>query len=61
VCYTGDYSREEDRHLPVAEVPSTHPDVLICESTYGRQTHQPLPDREARFTRTYIPMCIHRE
>ena len=52
ICYTGDYSREEDRHLPAAEVPPSNPDVLICESTYGKQLHEPLPDREARFTRT---------
>ena len=50
VMYTGDYSREEDRHLPAAEVPPATPDVLICESTYGKQSHEPRFEREDRFT-----------
>ena len=29
VLYTGDFSRQEDRHLMAAEVPSVKPDVLI--------------------------------
>jgi cleavage and polyadenylation specificity factor subunit 3 len=33
VLYTGDYSREEDRHLMAAEVPTARPDVLIVEAT----------------------------
>lgn len=52
VMYTGDYSREEDRHLPAAEVPHAIPDVLICEATYGKQIHEPRLQREERFTRT---------
>ncbi|KAJ1554586.1 Cleavage and polyadenylation specificity factor subunit 3, partial [Nowakowskiella sp. JEL0078] len=52
VLYTGDYSREEDRHLRAAErPPNVNPEVLICESTYGVQSHEPRLDREARFTR----------
>ncbi len=52
ILYTGDYSREEDRHLMSAEKPpNVVPDVLICESTYGVQSHEPRHDREARFTR----------
>ena len=50
VLYTGDYSREEDRHLMAAETPPTTPDVLICESTYGVQVHEPRHERERRFT-----------
>lgn len=50
VLYTGDYSREEDRHLVRAQVPSIRPDVLIVESTYGVQKHQDLSGREERFT-----------
>lgn len=50
VLYTGDYSREEDRHLMAAETPSSRPDVLICESTYGVHSHQPRLEREKRFT-----------
>ncbi len=37
MLYTGDYSMEDDRHLMAAEMPSTSPDVLIVESTYGVQ------------------------
>jgi cleavage and polyadenylation specificity factor subunit 3 len=51
VLYTGDYSREEDRHLMAAEPPpGIVPEVLICESTYGVQSHEPRPERELRFT-----------
>ncbi|KZT72184.1 Metallo-hydrolase/oxidoreductase [Daedalea quercina L-15889] len=50
ILYTGDYSREEDRHLVKAEVPPIHPDVLIVESTYGVQTLEGREEKEARFT-----------
>lgn len=50
VLYTGDYSREEDRHLKAAEVPPFRPDVLIVESTYGVQEHEGRRIREKRFT-----------
>lgn len=50
VLYTGDYSREEDRHLRAAETPQFSPDVCIIESTYGVQQHQPRHVREKRFT-----------
>eukprot|EP00898_Chlorokybus_atmophyticus_P007094 jgi/Chlat1/7386/Chrsp6S07417 len=49
VLYTGDYSREEDRHLKAAELPEVSPDVCIIESTYGVQAHQPRRERERRF------------
>ncbi|KAF9297798.1 Cleavage and polyadenylation specificity factor subunit 3 [Linnemannia elongata] len=53
ILYTGDYSREEDRHLMAAEKPTNvQTDVLICESTYGVQSHEPRIDRERRFTST---------
>ncbi|KAJ3328415.1 Cleavage and polyadenylation specificity factor subunit 3 [Blyttiomyces sp. JEL0837] len=53
VLYTGDYSREEDRHLMAAERPSNViPEVLIAESTYGVQHHRPRIEREAIFTST---------
>ena len=51
VLFTGDYSREEDRHLIAAEVPPERPDVLITESTYGTGSHQPREEREARLLR----------
>ncbi|OMO76923.1 Beta-lactamase-like protein [Corchorus capsularis] len=50
VLYTGDYSREEDRHLRAAELPELSPDICIIESTYGVQLHQPRHIREKRFT-----------
>ncbi|KAG5362413.1 Endoribonuclease YSH1 [Yarrowia sp. C11] len=50
VLFTGDYSREEDRHLNQAEVPPMKPDILICESTYGTGTHLPRLEREQRLT-----------
>ena len=49
VLYTGDYSREEDRHLMAAESPSVKPNVMICESTYGVGSHMPRDEREAKF------------
>lgn len=52
ILYTGDYSREEDRHLQQAvPPPNVIPEVLICESTYGVQSHEPRFDRETRFTK----------
>ncbi|XP_068152069.1 cleavage and polyadenylation specificity factor 73 [Drosophila tropicalis] len=50
ILYTGDFSRQEDRHLMAAEVPPTKPDVLITESTYGTHIHEKREDRESRFT-----------
>ncbi|KIY53106.1 Metallo-hydrolase/oxidoreductase [Fistulina hepatica ATCC 64428] len=50
ILYTGDYSREEDRHLVKAELPPIRPDVLIVESTYGVQSHESRETRELRFT-----------
>lgn len=50
LLYTGDFSREEDRHLKAAESPGCKLDALITESTYGVQCHLPRVEREARFT-----------
>ncbi len=48
ILFTGDYSREEDRHLIPAEVPrGVKIDVLITESTYGVASHIPRLEREA--------------
>ncbi|KAJ2908271.1 endoribonuclease ysh1, partial [Coemansia aciculifera] len=49
VLYTGDYSREEDRHLVQAENPGVAVHVLITESTYGVQSHHPRAEREREF------------
>ena len=56
--YTGDYSREEDRHLMAAEVPMGRVDVLICESTYGVQSHHPRIEREQRPSVVYVSRFI---
>ena len=49
ILYTGDFSREEDRHLPQAEIPNMRPDVVIVEATYGTHIHEPRETREARY------------
>ncbi len=47
IFFTGDYSRELDRHLVSAEVPKgVKIDVLIAESTYGIASHVPRLERE---------------
>ncbi|KAJ2787596.1 endoribonuclease ysh1, partial [Coemansia helicoidea] len=51
VLYTGDYSREEDRHLIPAENPGVPINVLITESTYGLHNHEPRVDREKALMR----------
>lgn len=50
VLFTGDYSRELDRHLNSAEVPPFPSDVLIVESTFGTATHEPRINRERKLT-----------
>ncbi|KAF8160624.1 beta-lactamase-like protein [Crassisporium funariophilum] len=50
ILYTGDYSREEDRHLVKAELPPIRPDVLIVESTFGVHSSESREDKEDRFT-----------
>lgn len=47
ILFTGDYSREEDRHLIPAEVPkNVKIDVLITESTFGISSAEPRLERE---------------
>lgn len=50
ILYTGDYSREEDRHLVMAEIPPVKPDVMICESTFGVHTLPDRKEKEEQFT-----------
>jgi cleavage and polyadenylation specificity factor subunit 3 len=52
ILFTGDYSREEDRHLVKATIPKgIKVDVLICESTFGTALHVPRPERETTLMR----------
>ena len=51
ILFTGDYSREEDRHLSSAEVPHSKPDLLITEATFGTATHIPRLEREHKLTK----------
>ncbi|KAK4899661.1 endoribonuclease ysh1 [Elasticomyces elasticus] len=47
ILFTGDYSRETDRHLIPASVPKgVKVDLLITESTFGISTHVPRMERE---------------
>jgi cleavage and polyadenylation specificity factor subunit 3 len=47
ILFTGDYSREEDRHLVKASIPKEiKVDVLICESTFGTALHVSRQERE---------------
>ncbi|KAI9781571.1 MAG: endoribonuclease ysh1 [Peltula sp. TS41687] len=60
ILFTGDYSREEDRHLIPAQVPArVKIDVLIAESTYGVASHVPRLEREAALMKS-ITGIVHR-
>lgn len=53
ILFTGDYSREDDRHLVSATVPAgVKVDVLITESTFGISTHTPRVEREAQLMKS---------
>ncbi|KAI9051429.1 hypothetical protein LZ554_004475 [Drepanopeziza brunnea f. sp. 'monogermtubi'] len=53
IFFTGDYSREDDRHLVSAEVPKgVKIDVLITESTYGIAAHVPRVEREQQLMKS---------
>ncbi|KAL1302695.1 hypothetical protein AAFC00_003057 [Neodothiora populina] len=53
ILFTGDYSREHDRHLIPAAVPkNVKVDVLITESTFGVASHIPRLERETKLMRT---------
>jgi cleavage and polyadenylation specificity factor subunit 3 len=49
VLYTGDISRELDRHLVPAEIPLERPDVMIGESTFGTMALEGRIEKEERF------------
>lgn len=59
VLYTGDFSREIDRHLKPAEIPNFDVHILVVESTYGIHKHEPRLIRENDFTR-YVSEIVRR-
>ena len=62
ILYTGDYSREVDRHLQPAEIPNKdiHKiNVLIVESTYGIHQHEDREEREKNFIK-YVDEVVSR-
>ena len=60
VLYTRDFSCQEDHHLMGAKVPAVpNVDVLIVESTYGINNHDPREKREKDFL-TAVRSCIDR-
>jgi len=60
VLYTGDFSREIDRHLKPAEIPANFDvNILIVESTYGVHKHEERSRRENDFKR-YVYEIIKR-
>ena len=62
ILYTGDYSRESDKHLQPAEIPDKEIhkiNVLIVESTYGIHQHEDRKEREKNFVQ-YIDEVITR-
>ncbi|KAJ1906039.1 endoribonuclease ysh1 [Coemansia sp. IMI 209127] len=60
VLYTGDYSREEDRHLVSAENPGVAVSVLITESTYGLRSHDTRIERERNFMKQVRDIVVRR-
>ncbi|KAJ1663108.1 endoribonuclease ysh1 [Coemansia sp. RSA 1813] len=60
VLYTGDYSREEDRHLVSAENPGVSVSVLITESTYGLRSHDTRIERERNFMKQVRDIVVRR-
>ncbi|PFH34815.1 cleavage and polyadenylation specifity factor protein [Besnoitia besnoiti] len=60
MLYTGDFSREKDRHVPVAEVPPVDVQLLICESTYGIHVHDDRQLRERRFIKAVLDIVLTR-
>ena len=59
ILYTGDYSREYDRHLQPAEIPNKEINVLIIESTYGINQYEDRDEREKKFTK-YVDEVVSR-
>lgn len=59
LLYTGDFSREDDRHLKKADsMENTKVDILVTESTYGTQCHLSRAERESRFTKVVTDVVM---
>ncbi|KAH9835985.1 endoribonuclease YSH1-like [Teratosphaeria destructans] len=61
IMFTGDYSREPNRHLIPASVPrNVKIDCLITESTFGISTYESRHEREVRLLK-YITRILDRD
>ncbi|KAK3671037.1 endoribonuclease ysh1, partial [Recurvomyces mirabilis] len=59
ILFTGDYSRENDRHLIPASVPrGVKIDCLITESTFGISTHVPRLERETALMKSITSILL---
>jgi len=54
ILYTGDFSRQEDRHLMAAEIPTVHPDVMIVVKSFDFTKIKKLSDE----TESYGALCF---
>ena len=48
ILYAGDYSREADRNLELAEITNKEINVLIAESTYGININMKIEMKEKK-------------
>lgn len=56
LLYTGDFSRQEDRHLMAAEIPSVKPDILI---TVSHQTEAaPVTRHQFKLFKTILKLLL---
>lgn len=61
ILYTGDYSAEDERHVPKASVPPSYSvQILICEGTYGIRTHDDRVERERRLQQAVTNIVFER-
>eukprot|EP00915_Cephaloidophora_sp_WS-2016_P001334 GHVH01001887.1.p1 GENE.GHVH01001887.1~~GHVH01001887.1.p1 ORF type:complete len:610 (-),score=70.57 GHVH01001887.1:444-2273(-) len=61
ILYTGDFSAENDRHVPPAALPTVSPDILICESTFGTRVHDCRAEREQLFLRSIVNTVLTKQ
>ena len=61
VLYTGDFSRQEDRHLMAAEIPTVRPDILITVKEHKFFINPPFAYTYLYFTGIYLRYSYSRE